>query len=96
MTECVHENFSAHVGVHRLSKVDGGPITGYVAEITVKCVDCGRPFQFLALQPGYDTQGATVSIDGLTANLALAPEGAALSPLDRIAYSIGAHRDRAQ
>ena len=96
MTDCPHEDFSAVVGVYRLTKSEGGPVTCYVAEVTVKCAACDRPFQFLGLPPGYDTQGATVSVDGLCANLALAPQGAALSPLDRIAYSIGAHRNNAQ
>lgn len=96
MTECAHENFKAKVGVHRLTKIDDGPVTGYVAEVTINCVGCGRPFQFLGLKPGYDTQGVTVSIDGLIANLALAPQGTALSPLDRLAYSIGAHRNVSQ
>lgn len=93
---CEHNCFAANVGVHRLSKQAGGPITSYVAEVTVWCVDCGRPFQFLGLPAGYDTQAATISLDGLTANLAICPEGAELSPLDRITYSIGAHRERAQ
>ena len=89
---CEHFNFGAHVKVNRLSKEEGGPITGYTAEITVECVDCGTSFQFLGLPPGYDTQGATVSIDAKQANLALAPEGAVMSPLDRILYTIDAHK----
>ena len=43
----------------------------------------------IILKPGFDTQGATMAIDGLTANLALVPQGASLSPLDRIGYAIG-------
>ena len=49
---CEHNSFAAHVDVHRLSHVDGGPITGYSAEIHIKCVECGLPFRFLGLPFG--------------------------------------------
>lgn len=62
---------------------------GFVAEITIKCGDCGKPFQFLGLEPGVDTQGARVSIDGLEANIAICPEGSKPNPLQRMSYNIG-------
>lgn len=43
---------------------------GFMAEIRISCGDCGKAFQFLGLQPGLDTQGARVSVDGLEANIA--------------------------
>lgn len=89
MADCLHTNFAASVAVGRLTLKDGGPVTGYVAEIRVKCADCGKPFQFLGLDPGYDNQGARVSLDGLEANIALAPEGERPNPLQRMAYSVG-------
>lgn len=48
--ECAHENVAASVRVGRLSHDDGGPITGYVADVTVKCAGCGLPFRFLGLE----------------------------------------------
>lgn len=92
MSSCEHHNFAATVGVARLAKNEGGPITGYMADITVKCADCGRPFQFLGLEPGIDTGGARVSIDGLEAHIALCPQGQELSALDRIAVNFPTER----
>lgn len=80
---CKHMNFSASVGVARLE--DTG---GFMAEIRVQCSECGLPFQFLGLEPGIDMQGARVSIDGLEANIAIVPQGARPSPLQRMAYNI--------
>lgn len=42
---------------------------GFMAELRIFCGDCGKPFQFLGLEPGLDTQGARVSIDGLEASM---------------------------
>ena len=80
---CAHENFSANVRVARLE--DSGR---FMAEITVKCAQCNKPFQFLGLEPGVDLDGARVSIDGLEANIAIAPEGARPSPLQRMSFGI--------
>jgi len=60
----------------------------FMAEITIVCGDCGIPFQFLGLEPGIDTQGARVSIDGLEANIAICPQGAKPSPLQRMAFNV--------
>ena len=80
---CKHEQFEAHVKVARLE--DTG---GFIAEITVKCTQCSTPFQFLGLQAGIDTQGAMVSLDGLEARIAIAPEGAKPTPFQRMAFGV--------
>ena len=80
---CEHHNFKAAVKVARLE--DSGQ---FMAEVTVMCSDCSKPFQFLGLEPGLDLQGARVSIDGLEANLAICPEGAKPSPMQRMAFNI--------
>lgn len=74
---CSHTDFAAQVNVIRLK--DSGR---FVAEIHIKCLGCGTPFQFLGLKPGMDLDGATVSVDGLEANIAICPEGQQPSPLD--------------
>jgi len=61
---------------------------GFMAELRIFCGDCGKPFQFLGLEPGLDTQGARVSIDGLEASIAISPEGALPSPMQRMSYNI--------
>ena len=83
MSACKHMNFNASVGVARLE--DTG---GFMAEIRVHCTECGKPFQFLGLEPGIDTSGARVSIDGLEANIAICPQGARPSPLQSMAFGI--------
>ena len=82
---CKHMNFAANVAVARLEDVGR-----FMAEITIKCAECGKPFQFRGLQPGLDTDGARVSLDGLEANIAIVPQGTTPTPFDGIAgYDIG-------
>ena len=78
---CKHMNFSAQVNVARLEDIGR-----FLAEITVKCSECGLPFQFHGLEPGLDLGGARVSIDGLEANIAISPQGARPSPLQRMMH----------
>ena len=87
---CVHMNFAATVGVARLEDKPGGDITGFNAEVRIQCADCGQKFQFLGLEPGYDTQGARCSLDGLEAKIAICPEGTRPNHLQRIVYGISA------
>ena len=65
---CVHENFEANVTVNRLE--DTG---GFAADVTVTCIDCQVPFRFLGLPVGLDLVGATTSVDGTEARLAICP-----------------------
>ena len=83
MAGCKHLNFNAKVGVTRLE--DTG---GFMAEITIHCTDCGLPFQFLGLEPGIDSQGARVGVDGLEARIAICPNGSRPSPLQRMAFGV--------
>lgn len=80
---CKHMSFRAKVEVSRLE--DTGQ---FMAAITVHCEECKKPFQFLGLEPGLDLAGARVSINGLEANIAICPEGARPSPLQRMAFGI--------
>ena len=83
MENCTHVEFAATVNVARFE--DTG---GFMAEIRVQCRECGKPFQFLGLQPGLDMQGARVSVDGLEACIAISPQGERPSPLQRMAFDI--------
>ncbi|RVD42861.1 hypothetical protein EN742_06495 [Mesorhizobium sp. M4A.F.Ca.ET.020.02.1.1] len=76
---CKHMNFAANVAVNRIE--DTGR---FMADVTVKCIDCGEPFQFIGLEPGLKMNGATVSIDGLEARMAILPNSQAMSPLERM------------
>lgn len=80
---CDHHQFKADVKIARLENTGG-----FMAEVRVMCADCGTPFQFLGLQPGLDLNGATVSVDGLEANIAICPQGAKPNPLQQMGYGI--------
>lgn len=81
-TPCPHENFMADVQVARMPTVEGGPIKRYMADVRVKCNDCGLPFRFIGLPAGLDLNGASVSIDATEARLAIAPKGEVVSVLE--------------
>lgn len=80
---CQHEEFHARVEVNRIT--DTGRFS---ADITIKCTQCGTPMEFLGLQPGLDTHGARVSIDGTEARMAISPRGITPNPLQRMAFNI--------
>ncbi|AFK51903.1 hypothetical protein [Tistrella mobilis] len=72
---CKHLTFDATVTVARLEDIGQ-----YRAEVRIHCSDCGLQFQFLGLTPGYQPAAANVSLDGLEANLAIAPKGSHPTP----------------
>lgn len=71
---CGHENFWSDVAVARLTDDDGGPVTAFIAEVTIKCVDCGMPFCFRGMPLGLSHLNPTMSLDALTATLPIHPE----------------------
>lgn len=76
---CKHESFEAFVSVARLE--DTGR---FLAEIRIQCRDCGVPMQFKGLEPGYDAEGARVSLDGLEARIGIHPQGERPDPLQQM------------
>lgn len=62
-TECAHVNFKAKVAVHRLTDKEGGPVTGYTADVQIECVECGLPFRFMGLAAGSHHSEPRVSVD---------------------------------
>lgn len=85
---CEHHKFGVTANVARLTN-EQDVVNGFMLEVRVGCTDCGRQFQFLGLEPGVDTRGARMSVDGMEAFIAICPQGEKPSPLDRIAASIG-------
>jgi len=71
---CPHHNFASEVGVTCYTDCHY-----FMADIKIRCADCGLPFQFLGLPTtmirGRDKDGATVMIDGCEASIAIAPMG---------------------
>ena len=68
--ECRHEDFVANVAVNRLE--DTG---GFAADITIRCAECQKPFQFLGLPGGLSPDKPTVSADCPEARMPIAPLG---------------------
>lgn len=86
LTMCEHHNFDAAVRVGRIE--DKGR---FMAEIRITCRDCGTPMQFVGLEPGFNFDGATVSLDGLEANIGIHPHGQRPNPFQQlVGYSVKA------
>lgn len=73
---CEHNNFDAEVAVARVTSVDGGPVTGYSADIRVRCADCGEPFRWTGLKAGMSPRHPMCSIDETTMTAPLRPASA--------------------
>lgn len=71
---CDHMHFLAQVDVTRLTKEEGGPVTGYSADIHIKCEQCGEKFVFLGLPGGMAPNYPTVSFDGTELRAPIKPE----------------------
>lgn len=82
---CEHLEFMVGANITRLCEVEGGPITGYTADISISCRKCGQPFQFIGLPAGSSRDHPTVSIDATEARMPICEAGERLSPLDGIA-----------
>jgi hypothetical protein len=81
---CEHENFDCMVTVNRLQEKEDGPVKSFCADITIKCMDCGVPFRFIGLPCGLDLNGASVSVDGTEARMAIAPKNQVMTPIDGV------------
>jgi len=70
---CDHAKFAANVDVTRMTAGEGGPVTGYMAELRIRCEACGQPFQFAGLLRGVNLAEPRCSFDGTEARLPLTP-----------------------
>jgi len=87
MADCQHRNFDATVAVARIEDIGR-----FVAEVRIRCTECNTPFQFVGIDPGFNYDAPTVSIDGLEANLPICPQGSRPSPLQGLqGYTIKGH-----
>ena len=78
MTSCLHTNFRANVAVSRLTKTEGGPVTGFTADVRIHCEECGMPFVFRGMAMGSSFDRPMVSADGEEARLPIQPGDLAL------------------
>ncbi len=70
---CEHMNFKTTCKVIRLTDVEGGPVTGYTAEIRIFCADCRMPFQFLGTDIGYSDQIPKTNFAGSELRIPIKP-----------------------
>lgn len=77
MNSCKHEKFQATMEVARIE--DTGR---FMAEVGVRCTECGTPFQFFGLPVGFNYDRAMMSIDSLEAHLPICPQGEKPTMLD--------------
>lgn len=69
---CPHEKFTADVSVHRLADASG-VVRNYMADVTVRCADCGEPFRFLGPGTGLSFQRPCVDVPATTLHVPIAP-----------------------
>ncbi len=50
----------------------------------IHCLECKRPFQFAGIEPGFNYDAPTVSLDGLEANLPIFPQGQRPNPMQKL------------
>lgn len=50
--------------VSRLTNVEGGPVTGYSADIRVRCAQCDLPFRWMGLPGGLSRDQPATSLAG--------------------------------
>lgn len=73
MSGCGHGSFQAHVAVLRLTNDDGSRVTGYSAEIEIRCRECESPMRFLGVPIGSLPDHPTRSFDGRQLRAPLEP-----------------------
>jgi hypothetical protein len=73
---CPHEDFAAQVEVNRLTAGEGGPVTGYSADITIRCIGCGEPFRWTGCPAGLSPARPMVSPDEETLRAPIRPASA--------------------
>ena len=78
---CKHENFHAVVAVNRMMKNEGdSEPAGYLCEITVRCVTCDTPFEFIGLPCGAMFDQPCVDPSAQELRAPIRPKGLALLP----------------
>lgn len=58
-----HLDFEAHVDVCRVTDGPEGPVTQFVADVTVCCKDCGEDFGFRGVPGGHSWNEPRCQID---------------------------------
>lgn len=79
--KCEHLTFTAHVDVNRLmDEKDENLVRAFVADIRVKCADCGLPFEWVGFSAGYRGDEARVDTSAQELRAPLKPKGCLAMP----------------
>lgn len=70
---CQHEVYKVHAQVCEIVQDENNAVYGWRLEVTVHCLQCNMPFQFIGLPEGYDTTEPTSSPDHTQARLPIKP-----------------------
>lgn len=88
MSDCQHEVFNVQARVGRLTN-ENHLVTNYTMEVSVKCVNCGLPFNFKGVECGLNSSKPTMSPDGLELRAPIEPHDGTLKlPRDFPGYKI--------
>lgn len=79
---CKHMNFIANTKIARLMDDDNSEvITGFSAEIRIKCGECGLPFEFICVPGGYSPTQPMVNFDSTELRAPIKPSS---DPVDQV------------
>jgi hypothetical protein len=73
---CPHEDFHTEVGINRLTSEPDGPVTAYIADIRIRCVQCDEPFRWVGVPAGMKPDRPMVSIDETELHAPIRPASA--------------------
>lgn len=90
--KCQHVNFHADVDVNRIEGKDKA-ISGFTADIRVKCNDCGLPFEWVGIPVGSSPLRPMASVDFLELRAPLVPRGELLAPSTQLGFDIRVRRE---
>ncbi len=73
MPDCQHGDFITITNIFRTSRAKGGPITGYTAEINIRCSECGQEFRWIGLDIGSSPYEPMTSFGGTVLRAPITP-----------------------
>lgn len=89
MTDCIHLEFACEAAVGRLTDGDDGPVRNFVAEIKIRCTQCGLPFRFIGAPTGYSFKHPTVDVPATELRAPIAPGERTLDEIpDRLSFEM--------
>ncbi len=74
---CPHEEFVTNVQVDRITDGEGGDVSHFFAEVTIRCTQCQEAFCFVGMERGLDPLKPMMSVMGEEARLPIRPSSEA-------------------